>query len=475
MVYDRVVVDSSFAGRPTHTSTRDDATARVHVRSLEVVHGPDAPFRMILDERPLVIGREPQGDGSLVLHDREVSRRHATIRRDERSDVWWASDEGSHNGSFVDGKRTLHAPLRHGTVLRVGGSILLFLEHEVDTRPAAPRPSALLGASAALARVRDEIDLAAPSAVPVLVLGETGVGKELVASEIHARSRRTGPFVAINCAGIPAELAETELFGHVPGAFTGASTRGAEGLFQAARGGTLFLDEIGELPLAIQPKLLRALAVGEVRPVGASDVRKVDVRVVAATHRPLDETSFRPDLRARLEGWTIRIPPLRERREDVVPLAQAFLARVSGAPLSADACEAMLLHDWPRNVRELEQTVNALAIRSHGLPTLPAAGLPAEIRARLGPRDKPRGGERAEVTPPASAPPPGLATAGAPTPADADVAPERDELVALLTEAHGNVAAVAKRLGKDRQQIYRWVRRYEIDLDSVRGAPPGEG
>jgi transcriptional regulator with GAF, ATPase, and Fis domain len=304
-------------------------------------------------------------------------------------------------------------------------------------------------------RVRGEIDLVAPRPVSVVVLGETGVGKERVAEEIHRVSKRAGKFVPVNCAGIPAGVAESELFGHVAGAFTGASGK-SDGLFAAAHGGTLFLDEIGELPLPIQAKLLRALAVGEVRAVGSSEVRKVDVRVVAATHRPLDaqvgEGSFRGDLWARLAGWRIDLPPLRQRREDVLALAVAFLP--DGARLSPTAAEALLLHDWPFNVRELENMMTAAALR----PTdgvIRAEHLPQPLAARVAHRIRKASG-------PTAAPPPIEALV------DRAKAPSRDELEKVLRHFEGSIADTAEFFGKDRRQVYRWLEKFGIDPDALR-------
>jgi DNA-binding NtrC family response regulator len=320
--------------------------------------------------------------------------------------------------------------------------------------------------------VRAEVALVAPQTIPVLVLGPTGVGKELVAAELHEKSGRSGAFVAVNCAALPPALAESELFGHVAGAFTGSATRGGEGLFAAARGGTLFLDEVGELPEPVQAKLLRALATGEIRAVGASENRRVDVRIVAATHRELAAPAFRDDLRARLQGWIIRVPPLAERREDILPLALAFLRREGRAQPSTDAAEALLLHDWPLNVRELEQVMRAAAVRAGGGWQVHLAHLPPELAARL--HDRKPAPAWNEVTPEpvavaalAGASGPG-APAAAPGADDEAAAPSKDELVALLRQARGSVSDVARALGKDRRQIYRWLKRHGLDPDDFR-------
>jgi len=381
--------------RDTLTSPRARLGTRIPVRLLRVLPvGGARPVTIAVDQAAIEIGRIGHAT-TLGLTDPEVSRLHATVVPD--GDGWAVVDHGSHNGTYVDGVRSERAALRDGTLIRIGKTLVLFLEAEVTTASEldAPGDSPLLGTSVATLQLHGEIALVAQHAVPVLLLGETGVGKEVVAREIHRRSGRTGAFIAVNCAAISPQLAESELFGHVAGAFTGA-TRAADGLFVAADGGTLFLDEIGELPLDLQPKLLRALANAEVRAVGATVARKVDVRIVAATLRDLDggvaDSSFRADLLNRLAGWELRVPPLRRRREDVIAIASAVLARRQAPALSVDAAEALVLHDWPGNVRELERVLAAALIRATGAAPNSELGLehlPAQLTARLGPRRRP--------------------------------------------------------------------------------------
>jgi DNA-binding NtrC family response regulator len=230
--------------------------------------------------------------------------------------------------------------------------------------------SEILGDSAEIGTVRELLARIGPSDAPVLVTGESGTGKELVARALHAASPRAAkPFVVVHCGAIPENLIESELFGHERGAFTGAD-RKRSGLFEAAHGGSLFLDELGELPLAVQPVLLRALQFGEVRTVGGNRVQRVDVRVIAATHRDLlgevEEKRFREDLYYRLSTLVIEVPPLRKRRGDVRQLARIFLDREAAklgralefAPAALEALSAL---DWPGNVRELENAVTRLA------------------------------------------------------------------------------------------------------------------
>src|SRR5262245_11143909 len=283
----------------TRTSRVDAGGPLVRLAMLKVLPvGGARAARVVLDEPQLTIGRAGSTSGPLALDDSEVSRRHAAIEREAAA--WSIADTGSRNGTFVNGSRVERAALEDGSGVRVGRTLMVFASAAVRADetfpPVSPR---LLGSSLAMLRLSAEIALVAAHATPVLILGPSGAGKELVAEEIHRASGRKGAFIPVNCAAIAPNLAESELFGHVSGAFTGA--RGAsEGLFVAADKGTLFLDEIGEMPLDLQAKLLRALAKGEVRAVGASSTSAFDVRVVAATNRDLDAAverdAFRGDL-----------------------------------------------------------------------------------------------------------------------------------------------------------------------------------
>jgi two-component system response regulator HydG len=286
-----------------------------------------------------------------------------------------------------------------------------------------------------LVRVRDFADADAP----VVVLGESGSGKEVVARALHANGpRRERPFVAVNVAALPAELLESELFGHVRGAFTGA-TSDRQGLLEAADGGTLFLDEIAEMPLPLQAKLLRALQEGEVRRVGETRTFGVDVRFVCATHRDLRrlvaEGAFREDLYYRLHVLVVRVPPLRERREDVLPLARALLRaqRRPAAGLSREAEEVLLAHAWPGNVRELENAMLHATALARGGAVRPEH-LPDELTA------------------PARPPAPAARTL-------AEV--ERDHVLATLEACGGSPVEAAKRLGIGRNTLWRKLRSYE--------------
>jgi Nif-specific regulatory protein len=262
-------------------------------------------------------------------------------------------------------------------------------------RPRAPTPAGIVGESAALADTLALLERAQNSGATVLLTGETGTGKELLARAIHTGSARgAGAFVALNCAAFPDTLLESELFGHAKGAFTGAD-RAKDGLMALADGGTLFLDEVGETSVALQAKLLRALQEREVRPVGGTRARRVDVRVIAATNRDLSgeiaQGRFRADLYWRLAVFPIRVPPLRERREDVLALARHFLAHHGaregrpGCRLSREAEELLLAHHWPGNVRELENEILRALALSEPFETIPAQRLSERLGRLLEP------------------------------------------------------------------------------------------
>src|SRR4051812_20355676 len=297
----------------------------------------------------------------VVLDDRFVSRFHCRLVPVRGR--WKLEDLDSTNGTWLDGARVSSAEVDVGARVRVGGQDLRIERSGPLLQPSLP---GLLARDPALAPALDLLRRAAPSALPVTILGESGTGKEVAARAVHELSdRRGGPFVPVNCGAISRELAEAELFGHERGAFTGAITS-APGAFGAADGGTLFLDEIGDLPPELQVKLLRALEAGEVKPVGAAKPRRIDVRVVCATHHDLRarvrEGAFRDDLFYRLRGVTVELPPLRARPHDILPLAEHFLPPRHS--LAVDARARLLAHRWPGNVRELRHVVQLAALLS---------------------------------------------------------------------------------------------------------------
>ncbi|MCG3193639.1 MAG: Regulatory protein LuxO [Thermoanaerobaculia bacterium] len=321
--------------------------------------------------------------------------------------------------------------------------------------------SAILGNSPAVMRLLDEIALVASSDLPVLITGETGVGKELVARHIHEGSRRhEEALIHVNCAALPESVAESELFGHVAGAFTGA-VKERPGKFETADGGSLFLDEIGELPLVLQPKLLRALQQGEIQRVGSDRHHKVDIRVIAATNRDLpsevERGRFRADLYHRLAVYPIRVPPLRERREDIPILATHFAdgarRRLGLGPirLTAEARARLSANDWPGNIRELENVISRAILRA-------AAGKPSGQPLSVGP-------EHLDVAPSLPRPPEVEAA-----PEIAETLPLRERVDAfertLIEQAvaknGGNWAAAARDLGMHRANQHHLAKRLGI-------------
>jgi transcriptional regulator with PAS, ATPase and Fis domain len=355
-----------------------------------------------LGQKEVKIGRGREAD--LQLPDPSVSRLHAKVFRVGQQ--YFLADLRSRNGTHADGKRITQLALEDGRMFQVGPFRIHFHRPasgfsageeptvppgtasaiadsagaepvRVQKRTGAPTvtvdaPFGLIGGSAHVRKLVATIRRVAASDVPVLIEGETGSGKELVARGIHdASARRERPFIVVNCGAISPELIESELFGHEKGAFTGATAQ-RKGAFELANSGTIFLDEIGELPVALQPKLLRALEQKEVKRVGGNDLLPADVRILAATNRNLREEiarkAFREDLYFRIVAITVPIPPLRDRREDVAPIAWYFLSGM-GTPtsgpvpgLSPAALDALISHDWPGNVRELRNAIQRAVV-----------------------------------------------------------------------------------------------------------------
>ncbi|GAO05110.1 nitrogen assimilation regulatory protein [Anaeromyxobacter sp. PSR-1] len=299
-------------------------------------------------------------------------------------------DLGSTNGTFISGARVTRAELPFGLAVQLGDAEIVLEPREAPEPARAEAFEGMLSRDGAMRQAFELVERVGPSEAAVTILGETGTGKELFARALHARSaRRDGPFIPVNCSAIAETLIESELFGHEKGAFSGAE-RMRKGAFEEADRGTLFLDEIGELPLDLQPKLLRVLELGEVKRVGASRPIQVSVRIVAATHRDLRAQvragRFREDLFYRLCVVPITVPPLRRRAGDVRELAEAFLARAAprGVALrwSEEALAKLEAYDWPGNVRQLRNVVQrALLFRGEGLAIGPAAVTFEDTRA----------------------------------------------------------------------------------------------
>jgi transcriptional regulator with AAA-type ATPase domain len=409
---------------------------------LVVLSGPDAGAERDLDRPVLVVGRAEDCD--LVLTDDTVSWCHLSIER-AGSDLR-VVDRQSRNGTFLDGRRIDSAPAGVGARVRIGRTTLLLGGDRAEAA-AVPRLAELTGGSAAMQRVYQRIRQAAASRVPALLLGETGTGKELAARAVHALSSRSaGPFVPINCAAIPREILEAELFGHARGAFTGAVAE-RPGAFVAADGGTLFLDEIAELPLDLQPKLLRVVESGEVPRLGGGTVPSA-FRLIAATNRDLArevaEGRFREDLYYRLAVFPIHLPPLRERPDDLPDLvadflstaeAQAGVAGVPGTRLSPEALESLRAHPWPGNVRELRNVILRAVIQG-AQEVIPRSVIDEILRDE-----------------PARRPPP------APGSLD-DV--ERAAIANALRDGDGNRRQAARRLGIAESTLYQKIRKYGL-------------
>ncbi len=493
----------SFTAHPGAQSLADAVPGLVLVYSR--VH-ESIPSVLPFDGRVLTLGRE--ADNTLVLREAAVSRYHARIELEPEGFV--IRDVGSTNGTLVNGKKVMRHRLVEQDVVRVGDSVFRFAANEAirysayritgekDERRCPPHGilDPLLVGGMQIDRVLDHIAKLARTGLSVVVHGESGTGKELVARELHRWSGRRGPFQAINCAAIPPNLLESELFGHRRGAFTGAA-QDKLGLVQAASGGTVFLDEIGDLPLEAQAKLLRVLQEREVTPVGGTHPVKVDVRFVSATHRHLEslvaEGRFRGDLFARICEASVTLPPLRARREDLFRLVRHFLHKSGAAETALDVGTMLALahYDFPYNVRELESAIRLSLAMAQGqpievrhLPTIiqraleaqtvdPAQGMPPRAAPAMSPM-----AYAATYRMPAAAPagPHAVASGGdeerEPT-AEFDAAargpaPSEDELRALLARYQGNVAAVGREYGKERMQVHRWMKRYGIDPDAYR-------
>jgi DNA-binding NtrC family response regulator len=491
----------------------------------------------VLDRPEVVIGRDASCD--IVIDDTAASRRHARISH--RDGLFAIADLGSRNGTRVDGDLVYEAALEPLHEIRVGDTFFKFVARDAERHAryridgaidgAIPgEPRALVG-GLAVRRHDEELARVAPTSLACAILGETGTGKELVARELHRLSGRTGRFHAINCASIPRELFESELFGYRKGAFSGAH-KDRVGLVQAAHGGTLFLDEVGDMPIEGQAKLLRVLQTHEVLPVGAVRPERVDLRVVCATHydlyRLVQRGAFRGDLFARLSEYVTTLLPLRERKEDLYALTLAFVARHAQRRLEPSVAfmAALIQYDWPFNVRELESAIKRAAVLAEGgvlepkhlppavleestgsdraegprapRPSQPASSVSqgparskrADPNENEGParskRADPNENEgpareelRAAPSERASAPPRGaesaaLRAAGDGSPDSAGFlrgAPTEGKMRELLQRHGGNVAAVARELGKGRMQVHRWVRKYHLSIDDYRARP----
>ncbi len=331
---------------------------------IDIIEGPDRGASFVLSPTtPLrvLVGTGPACD--VRLTDVTVSRRHVAF--EPSGGRFRVSDLGSRNGTFVDGVAVVEGFIAKGQILRCGATAMLVDAQPLETSNALPsrmRFGRTMGASEAMRRLFPLCERLASSRVPVLIEGETGTGKEVLAESIHEESGLSGPFVVFDCTAVAPSLVEAELFGHERGAFTGA-VASRPGIFEQAKGGTVFIDEIGDFDLALQPKLLRAFDRGEVRRVGGKDTIRIDARILSATRRDLDREvqagRFRDDLFHRLAVARIELPPLRERKGDVSLLARAFVEQFDASPeiLTRDLLDRLEDYAWPGNVRELRNAI----------------------------------------------------------------------------------------------------------------------
>jgi DNA-binding NtrC family response regulator len=356
--------------------------------ALEVIEGPDRGKRFAIDgASPTRLSLGTSSACELRVSDTAVSRRHAALSAE--ADGLRITDLESTNGTFIGVVRLYDATLAGGELVRVGGTTLR-VERRADVRALEPAPRGafgkLVGASDEMRRMYPLLDRLARSDVPVIVEGETGTGKEVLAEALHDQGvRREGPFIVFDCTAVPASLLESALFGHEKGAFTGAVSQRA-GVFEQAHGGTLLIDEIGDLDIALQPKLLRAIQRSEVQRVGSNKWIRVDVRVIAATRRDLDREvaagRFRDDLFYRLNVGRVELPPLRRRKSDIPVLVRHFWRAMGGdeSALSPDLLVRFQDYAWPGNVRELYNAVArqlALGDLANHAPPTSASQLPA--------------------------------------------------------------------------------------------------
>ena len=455
--------DSIRADAPT-VSLDGDPALRPPSRAaaLRIVHPRELRATVALGVHPVTLGRQPGPDTMVVAHA-TVSRAHARIAWD-RDGHHAVRDLGSRHGTVVGSAPVGDAARRlaDGDVVRLGDVIVVYEVGDAPPGEGVDR-EALPGQAPATRALRAQVAAAAADPAPALIVGATGTGKEWVARELHRLSRRRGPLIAVNCATLSAQLAESQLFGHARGAFTGA-TADHDGWFRQADGGTLFLDELGELPLDLQPKLLRVVQDGLVQPVGAARPVAVDVRVCAATNRELaDEVErggFRRDLHARLSKIELRVPALTARRGDVLDWVDRLWAawfRERGKPapalaLKPAASSAIVLHAWPDNLRGVDRLVHELALRGASAP-IEAGELPRWLTAPPRPPGEP------------SAPSPSSTPATAPSASEKPPVPTRDEFLRVWAEVGGSVRAMARHFGRDRRQIYRWLAAHGVRVD----------
>jgi len=451
-------LDPSSGGRTSETVPQHSGPVPVPRIELCVEReaGKPAERTVVLEGELFRIGSHPSND--LVLTDPMVSRFHCELTRGPGG--WRVQDTASLNGTRASGVRVRDADLPLPECrLELGESTVRVRELDATAAarlPAAPCLGSLFGASLGMRRLFELLKRVAKTDANVLIEGESGTGKELIATEIVHRSPRANkPLIIVDCGAISPTLIESELFGHVRGAFTGAE-RNRVGAFEAADGGTVFLDEIGELPLDMQPKLLRAIAAREIRRMGETHTRKVDVRVVAATNRRLEREinlgRFREDLYYRLSVVTVRVPPLRERIEDIPLLVNCFLSSLEATDkahlFTPEVLAEMSRYDWPGNVRELRNHVERRVVLETAAPSFgeDEGEGSAEPLAKREPQ-----AARVDIEVPFK------------TAKDAMIDEfERAYLQALLGWAEGNVSRAARKAQLDRMYLHRLLQRHGL-------------
>jgi len=426
------------------------------------------PLPVVRVAGQIVVGREPVGTPGWVVDDGAVSRNHFSITYDRGR--WRVDDLHSSNGTFLNSRQVQSSWVAPQDVIRTGNSLFVLTDQPpVDLR--AYRQYQVVGLGQSTARLLAELRLAARDGGNVLLLGETGTGKDLLAHALHLLSGRRGKYVAVNCAAVPETLMESTLFGCVRGAYTGADTAQA-GVFAEAHGGTVLLDEIGEVPARLQVKLLRAVEEHKVVPVGGAQEQAVDVKIVAATNNfdalRDSQAGFRADLLGRLEDHVLWIHPLRERREDILALAcwglDSELPDNGEFHFSLQLAEELLLHPWPRNVRQLIKAVRT-ARRNPGVPLRTveemAERASGSANRRIAAQAALTAAEQGLVVPadPVSE---GVSLPAIQERVRRSGPPPQEEFVELHAKLGGNVSAMARHFDCDRRQIYRWLDHFGL-------------
>ncbi|MBZ0236462.1 MAG: sigma 54-interacting transcriptional regulator [Deltaproteobacteria bacterium] len=451
---------------------REAKPATVNLRrcKLVVTKGAQRGTEFVIGGDVIRVGKATEND--LVIADETVSRVHFEIVRDGKG--YLVRDLNSTNGTFLDGAEIKEAYIRAGSVVGAGAIELKFtpFEERIEILPSEKEVlGEMVGRSTTMREIFGLIERIAPTDATVLIEGETGTGKDMIARTLHQLSKRAAaPFIVVDCGAVAGTLIESELFGHEKGAFTGA-VAARQGAFELASGGTVFLDELGELSLDLQPKLLRVLEQRELRRVGGSKTLKVDLRVIAATRKDLrnevEKGKFREDLYFRLNVVPITAPSLRDRREDIPLLLDHFLARLTPAgttpPQLSEATRAALYaHDWPGNVRELRNVIE----RALALGTDPGA-----LVAPLGSEPFYSASSRTQSSSAASSSPSEMEFQGGMSFRDTkekwNEIFERRYLTWLLKRAEGNISKAARDADMDRKYLHKLLRKYEIDAGDV--------